>query len=108
MLCDACAIRVAIEIDALVSEQLPYAIEIAHRDARGVHAQISLLRKLIAALDIRRPDFDFIDAFEKVLVPIVAVEPVRPPRAALVYEDDVAVAAHAIERARRRRVKVDG
>ncbi len=52
------------------------------------------------------PDFDFVDALEEILVAVVAIEPVRAAGAALVHEDDVAIAAHALERAGGRGVQI--
>ena len=102
------AIGIAVEIDALVSEQHAHRVEIAHRDTGRVHAQVGLLRELVAALDVGRADFDFVEALEEVLVAVIAVEAMRTARAALVDENDVAIAAHAIERARRRGVQIHG
>ena len=102
------AIGAAVEIDALVAERAPHRVEIAHRDAGGVHAQVGFLRQLVAALDVLGPDFDLVDALENILVAVVAVEAVRTAGAALIHQHDVAIAAHAIERRRRRGVQVHG
>ena len=102
------AVRIAVEIDALVAERLAHRVEIAHRDARRVHAQVRLLRELVAALDVGGADFDFVDALEEILVAVVAIEPMRTARATLVDENDVAIAAHAIEWTRREVYKIHG
>ena len=82
---------------ALVTEQFPHLIEITHRHAGGVHAQVGFLRELVAAFDVGGPDFHFVDALEEILVAVVAIEAVRAASAALVDENDVPIAAHAFE-----------
>ena len=103
---DARAVGVAVEIDALIPERCRTRSRSRTATLVVYMRRSDFFDELVAAFDVGGPHFHFVDALEKILITVVAIEPVRAAGAALVHQDDVAVAAHAIERPRGRGVQV--